>query len=304
MALGKTFTGSNFELVNTKTGVLSIKNILLNEIMHNPVGPWTEANDLYVRQTRLREKLTDKNHLTETLVLFDVGLGAGTNALAALETYLNLKEKSLPVRPFKIVSFEQDLTLMDFTLAHAASFEHVTKYKKFLENLLAEKKIVDGAFSWELRLGHFPDLIEEEIDLPEIIFYDPYSPKVNSEMWSSDCFKKLYALAARSAFPTYLVTYSRATPVRVSLFLAGFFVGGGVPSGLKDETTEASTSLSELSQPFGQRWFQRWQRSDTPFPPKFKEEWPEGSGRAEIEQILSRHPQFSGQSLVIDESLA
>ena len=48
---------SDFEIVTTTAGAVSIRNIVVNEIMHNPVGPWREANDLYIKQSLFEERL-------------------------------------------------------------------------------------------------------------------------------------------------------------------------------------------------------------------------------------------------------
>lgn len=41
---------SPFEIVTTTMGATSIRDNRVNEIMHNPVGPWAEANALCVDQ--------------------------------------------------------------------------------------------------------------------------------------------------------------------------------------------------------------------------------------------------------------
>ncbi len=70
-----------FEIVTTTLGVTSIRHKIVDEIMHNPVGPWAEANALYIEQSKLGQRLAAPG---EELILFDVGLGAAANALAAL----------------------------------------------------------------------------------------------------------------------------------------------------------------------------------------------------------------------------
>src|SRR5688572_17471064 len=95
-----------FEIVTTTAGAISIRNKQVNEIMHNPVGPWVEANALYIDQSHLRERLIEA---PEEFVIFDVGLGAAANSLAALACIKSLGPKSRPVR---IVSFERELELL------------------------------------------------------------------------------------------------------------------------------------------------------------------------------------------------
>ncbi|HOQ60935.1 MAG TPA: MnmC family methyltransferase, partial [Vicinamibacterales bacterium] len=63
-----------------------------------------------------------------------------------------------------------------------------------------------------------------------------------------------------------MATYSAATPTRVTLLLAGYFVGHGMSTGTKGETTVAATAAGLVQQPLGQRWLERWQRSSAPGP--------------------------------------
>jgi queuine tRNA-ribosyltransferase len=289
MTLRKNF--QRFEIVATKIGVTSIRNIDLNEIMHNPVGPIVEAQKLYIEQSRLRERLEDEN-ITTPLVLFDVGLGAAGNTLAALEVLEQLSVTRSTHRKLQIISFEEDLTLLEFALANKEHFELVNKYSKTLEHLLKNHEVQSDKFSWHLKVGSFLESVNSLKFSPEIIFHDPYSPRSNPEMWSYYCFRKLFKLAVNAATPTHLVTYSRATPVRVAMLAAGFFVGVGSSSGLKDETTEASTDYKLLREPFGARWFERWSRSVTPTPPPSKFENELALNIKTIGELFSEHPQF------------
>ncbi len=246
-----------FEIVTTSLGATSIRNKALNETMHNPVGPWAEANSLYIEQSRLGERLREAN--TEELVVFDVGLGAAANALAALHCARGVGDGA---RPMRLISFERELELLRYALKHGEKFDHFRDYMATVERLLAHGSVMDGKVAWELRHGDFVELIAEEKFKPHIIFYDPYSSKVNADMWSVECFKMLRSRAReQKEGGTSWYNYSQATPVRVTLLKAGFFVGVGRASGPKEETTIASTVLESLESPLGKSWFERWSRS-------------------------------------------
>lgn len=244
-----------YEIVTTTAGAISIRNKAVNEIMHNPVGPWAEANALYVEQSRLAERLGAPG---EELVLFDVGLGAAANALAALACARRIG----PARPLRIVSFERDLDLLAFALHHADRFPHFAGWETAVAALLEHNSWTGNRIIWELRRGDFLDVIGRESTRPHLVFYDPYSPKVNQDMWTTACFAKLRARARTDADGgTVLFTYSQATRIRVALLRAGFHVGYGVPTGLKEETTQAATARELLHDPLGKVWFDRWRRS-------------------------------------------
>lgn len=269
-----------FEIVTTTAGAVSIRNKIVNEIMHNPVGPWPEANALYIRPSRLADRL--RENVSKELVIFDVGLGAAANALATLHSL----RQAATSRPVRLVSFERDLELLRFALDHASQFEHFRGFENAIETLLAEGRWRNGTVDWQLRHGDFPELITTETSRADLIFFDPYSPAVNGDMWTVNTFKKLRLACADSG--SLLLTYSRSTPIRAALLHAGFFVGAGPATGLKPETTQASTRLEDLENPFGSAWLERWKRSHVPHPLEAQE-----SEFEALRASLLNHPQFA-----------
>lgn len=273
-----------FEIVLTSAGAVSIRNNVVNETMHNPVGPWAEANGLYIEPSRLADRLEAACERDVELVVFDVGLGAAANALAILHC-----ARRFPMARVRIVSFERDLDLLRFALAHAHHFEHFRGFEPAMREILERGAWTDGRVSWELRHGDFVELIEREPFRPHLIYFDPYSPKMNRDMWSTACFRKIRAISRESNDGgTLLCTYSQATPIRTALLAAGFFVGHGVGTGLKEETTQAATVLSDLDRPLDARWLVRWSRSDSP--------WPfdcEPQDEVGIRGLIEGHAQFS-----------
>lgn len=274
---------AEFEIVRTSAGAISIRNTVVNEIMHNPIGPWLEANALYVDQSRLRDHL--QNGSGRPLVLYDVGLGAASNAVASISAALGLPANA---RPLHIVSFENNLALLEFTLLHAYEFDHLTGMEEALAQLLTNHHWESpcGRVSWVLRVGSFLDTLASETTKPDLIFYDPYSPKVNGEMWTLSCFEMLRK-HCDGPDPVTLFTYSVSTPIRAAMLLAGFYVGYGLPTGLKEETTQASTCLKTLDNPLCKPWFGRWQRSHKKLPYDA-----EHHNQDELYQRLTSHEQF------------
>ena len=263
-----------FEIVKTTLGVTSIRNNVVNETMHAPLGPWVEANELYINQSNLKSKLSEK--IEEEFVIYDVGLGAAANALAALQC-----GKNLP-RPLRIVSFEIDMRLLRFALDHSHEFDHFKGFEEAIAAILNVGSWNQGHISWELYEGDFLQRIEEVNKKCHLIFYDPYSPKQNQEMWTTQCFKKLREKCHSEA---RFYNYSQATPIRAALLEAGFYVGYGKPIGYKEGTTQAACRLQDLDKPLDQRWFQRWSRSRSPFPPLCKNE-------EAVKKLINEHEQF------------
>ncbi len=263
-----------FEVVKTSTGAISIRNKEINEIMHNPVGPWREANELYIEQSGLKQHLT--YDLDTELVIYDVGLGAAANALATLHALKNTK------RPVRLVSFEINLDLLRFALEHSSQLQYLVGYESIIQTLLKDKYWENENIKWELHHGDFLECIDSVGSKCHLIYYDPYSPKQNQAMWTTSCFKKLRDKCQQRAM---FYNYSQATGIRAALLEAGFYVGYGQATGLKSHTTQAATLLADLKSPLDERWLQRWQRSPTPFPIDCKNE-------SQLKEFILGHEQF------------
>src|SRR3954463_2516020 len=97
----------NYELVQLKNGVFSIRSGAYGETFHPVIGPVAEAEALYVRQLGLVERL--QKH-PSGFVIWDVGLGAAANAVTVLRA-------AQPVASdIRIVSFDQTLEPLQFAL--------------------------------------------------------------------------------------------------------------------------------------------------------------------------------------------
>ena len=109
-------------------------------------------------------------------------------------------------------------------------------------------------------------------------------------MWTLPLFTNLFQLLDPQR-PCALPTYSRSTILRVTLLLAGFFVGVGHATGEKEETTIAANDLSLITELLDARWLDRARRSHSAEPmvepvyriaPLSTESW----------ERLQAHPQF------------
>jgi queuine tRNA-ribosyltransferase len=272
----------NHELVVHPNGTTSMRDLSTGESMHSFIGPWEEANLLYTQQSRLAERL--KSESATPLVLYDVGLGTGANSLAALQTYLSLDD--FPKRPLQMISFENDLGGLELALENIESFPFLAPHEGTLRHLAKHRQWSsgNGDVTWLLREGNFLDEIDETPP-PELVYYDFYAPDSCPQLWSVQCFEKLFRKTKAlkpQGIPTTLYTYAAATPVRVALLLAGFYVGHGTPTSCKSATTVASTRLEELERPLGHDWLEKLRRSSRPFPYG----WPERSSTSS--DILAR----------------
>jgi len=248
----------NHEIVRTRGGALAVRSLVDDEVMHPGVGPRVEAELLYVRQSRLRERLSEDG--SAPLVLFDIGLGAGSNAIAAWRA---AHEKNLG-RRLVLVSFERDLGALSLALDHADDFGIDAEAATAARTLLVYGTHESGCVSWRLRHGEILDGLAMENTLADIVYWDPFSPRHNRDLWTVAAFS---AMREKTAPGGTLFTYSASTATRVAMLLAGYAVGVGDAIGDKAFTTAAAIRAHDLARPLDRAWLSRLSRSDVPLPP-------------------------------------
>ncbi len=253
-------TGDTCEIARTKGGVLVVRDTRSGEVMHPGTGPLVEPIELYTGPSRLEARLSEGG---DPLVLFDVGLGAASNAIAAWRV-----SESLPAsaRPLHIVSFENDLCPLRLALAeeNAAAFGlNDSSARRAVTDILTAGRTQTARTSWRLSFGDLASTIPAEPIPADIVFWDPYSPKSAPSLWNSESFRRLREICRAGAT---VHTYSAATPTRSAMLLAGFFVGAGERTGTKGETTVAAVNVEDLRKPLDAVWLERLARSTSPFP--------------------------------------
>ncbi len=107
-----------YEIHVAREGFASIRHVASGEIMHSRTDPMEEARRLYVEQSRLAERLVEAE---SPLVIWDVGLGAAANAIAAIRCY----EASEKPRPLRIISFENDLDSLRLAFQRSDLFPYL-----------------------------------------------------------------------------------------------------------------------------------------------------------------------------------
>ena len=302
-------TDSGYQLVRLNNGICSVRSLADAETFHPVVGPVAEAEALYVNQLRLRERL--KNHSGE-FVIWDVGFGAAANALTVLRATKDIACK------IRLMSFDHTLEPLEFALQHAAELGYFGGCEDHLKEFLREHRVKfqDGAqlVNWEFHLGDFPALLKSwsssfsvsgpnklKLELqppPHAILFDAFSPAKNPGMWTLPLFANLFQLLDPRR-PCALPTYSRSTILRVTLLLAGFYVGVGHATGEKEETTIAANDLSLISEPLDRRWLDRARRSHSA-EPMIEPAYRTAPLSDKTWKKLQSHPQFQTGKLTFD----
>jgi len=281
-----TVTLGNYRVVQQKAGFYSIVDTSTGEIMHSVVDPMTEARTLYIEQSDLKNQLQTEN--SGPFVIWDVGLGAGHNAMATVTEIETLRQTISTKRPVQLISFENDLDALRLVLKNPAVFPHVRHAapSAIVNNGFWESP--DAGIVWRLLCGDF-NVTCKEAPPPDIIYYDMFSPNVESQLWSPGIFRKIFDCCRKKN--ARLITYTISTRIRASLLAAGFSLCYGTGTGPKSETTLAFTSLQEALRhphPMGKVWLARWRRSSA--------RTDEGLTDEEKESIIQKvlhHPQFA-----------
>lgn len=250
------------EVVSTRSGAPAMRDRHSGEVMHPLVGPLVEAERLYLTPSRLASRL--QQPAERPLVLLDVGLGAGSNAVAAWRLAATLPGRR---RALHIVSFDRSSAAIELAVRpeHAAAFGLDGELADVARVLLAEGRVACAHATWELRLGELPGTLASEPEAcADVVFWDPFSPGANPELWTLQAFTALRRLCSDGAT---VHTYSGATATRSALLLAGFAVGTGETIGPGRVATTASTGLAHLPCLLDHRWLQRLARSTAAFPP-------------------------------------
>ncbi len=280
----------NYSVHQSGTEFSSIQHIESGEIMHSHIAPIAEAEELYVRQSGLVKMLSSHS---DTVVVWDVGMGAAANAMATIAAVEKHASHCDDTAPIQLISFENDLDSLRLALRQNKHFPYLwhPAPKSLLEHGHWQSQTASG-LQWNLVVGNFQEeFLSAEIALPDIIFFDMFSSKTNQAEWTYRAFHKLFAHCKDHA--TALYTYSSSTAVRAALLAAGFFVAPGQRTGAKAETTIAYTPARaehiDPSSLLGPTWLQRWQRSTAKYPSDI-----EPSAEDEFGKRILQHPLFRG----------
>ena len=236
------FNGQNWTMHQVTSG----------ETMHPGSNPNTESQTLYIEGSHLALLSSLRSQLT----IWDVGLGAGHNAMAAIRWFENEKtfapaadeakvfkasdpQRDTSVPAVQIYSFEQELDPFRLAIRHPNLLPHV-------RHPAPHRLLKDGSYEdpgiqlgWQLVHGDFAETFRQT-PCPNVIFYDPFSTRTDKALWTADIFSKLFKVVEHA--PCVLVTYTSATSVRAALLKAGFWVGDSYFGSIESESVGRTSS--------------------------------------------------------------
>lgn len=278
-----------YRIVRLRNGSHSVHSLAHHETFHPVVGPVAEAEALYVNQLRIPERVAASE---EEFVVWDVGLGAAANIITVLRATRNIPSR------LRILSFDHTLEPLRFALQNVDKLDYLAGYEaacgELLERREAHFQNQEQQVRWEMHLADFPSLagMPEAATWPKphAILFDAFSPAKNPAMWTAPLFRRVHELLDPER-ACGLPTYSRSTILRVTLLLAGFYVGVGHGVGEKEETTVAANDLSLIAEPLPRVWLNRARRSSSA-EPLWGPEYRQAPLSEQTWEQLQQHPQF------------
>jgi len=299
-----------FALHTSPHGGVSLQHVPSGEIMHAVHHPDLEAARIYVDQSVLIARaLAAPPAAAPPLVVWDVGLGAGHNAMALVRAIEGAiegaiggavggavapaaeptgrrarvpgSEPALARAPIELISFARDLDALRLALAHVEHFPHL---RHRAPHVVAHRgSYRHERFTWSLCEADFLTAFAGQPQ-PDVIFYDPSSATVDAAMWSLAAFTRLFAYLTK---PVELFSYTSSTAIRSAMLIAGFHVARGVASGPEPETTIALTQPRLPHALLGRDWLAGRERSVARFPADVPAE-----AHARLDQVICGHAQF------------
>ncbi len=205
------------KLVETKDSSFTAYNAKYDEHYHTISGAVEEAFEKHVNALGISDEMA----------ILDFCFGLGYNAIAATKDHENLK----------IIGLENDIEIIKLMQKVEIPNILTEEYDVFRD--LAETNVISDNQNNEIKLI-LGDALKNIEALPdnyfERVFFDPFSPKKQPEMWSEELLKKIYSKMKNGG---KLSTYSCARMVRDNLKAAGFVVMDGPVIGRRSPATIA-----------------------------------------------------------------
>ena len=199
-------------IVATKDGSNTLFSEFYNQHYHNPDdGAINEALSKHIIPAF--SFLSDKKEL----FILDICFGIGYNTFSTI--YYILKN-NLDIK-LNIFSPELDGNLVKSleTFEFPKEFDNI---KHIIKAVAQTGKYKDENIKIEIFIGNARDYIKSlKQNSFDIIYQDAFSSDVNFELWTKEYFDDIYKLCKDSCI---MSSYAVATPIRLSMNEAGFFI--------------------------------------------------------------------------------
>lgn len=200
------------EFVKTKDGSNTLFSQKYNQHFHNPDdGAINEALTKHIIPTFEFHK--NKSELN----ILDICFGLGYNTFSTLYFIEknNLDKKVNIYSPELDGELVRSLETFEFP-KEFESIKHIIK-KVAISGIYEDEKVKIEVF-----IGDARKYIQSfEKDFFDIVFQDAFSSEVNMELWTKEYFDDIYKISNDTSV---MSTYAIATPIRLSMSEAGFYI--------------------------------------------------------------------------------
>ena len=199
-------------VVKTKDGSNTLFSQKYNQHYHNPDdGAINESLSKHILPTFQYHK--EKNELT----ILDICFGIGYNTFTTLLYVKNNNQN----KKINIYSPELDANLVS-SLENFNFPKEFEEIKHIIKEVAKNLKYEDENIKIEVNIGDAREYIKTlEKNSFDIIYQDAFSSEVNQELWTKEYFDDIYKLCKQDCV---MSTYSVATPIRLSMNEAGFYI--------------------------------------------------------------------------------
>jgi len=218
--------------IKTADGTETFLNKEYNEAYHSTkAGAYTESLFKFVLPCRIDRISREKDKID----ILDVGFGLGYNVAVAIKVATDKNPHIL----VDIISVEKDISVfekiknLNIPEDLKGIYSQITAGKTEGNIYNAEGK----NFRLTVFFGDARQILRSIEKKFDAVFYDPFSPKVNTEMWTVEIFSVVKKLMKENAV---FSTYSASLAVRKGLIEAGFKIGLVEPVGRKSFSTVAT----------------------------------------------------------------
>ena len=229
----------------SKDGSSTLYSNQFGQFYHNPNGAVSESNHVFFDVPNVDEALKRQK---DSLTFFEVGFGTGLNLLLLMDRYLE-QELTIPVYFYSVEAFPVSKEVAEkFNFGNFLSHPELQQIIPDIFGMLKPgmnsfNPLPRKNFQVLIFQGYFDELtdIEQKADF---IFHDAFSPEVNPELWTVECFKKLASLSSPKVM---LSTYCAASKARAAMAKAGWKLAKAQGALGKREMTVASVNDDQLS---------------------------------------------------------
>lgn len=229
------------EITTTRDGSHTLFSHRFDQHYHNPNGAVAESQHNFFETNGLYDALKTQKELT----ILEVGFGTGLNLLLTLDALSNSNSKT-HVNYYTIEAYPIDTeTASGFNYKEHMATPELAEMVASLFGTI-DKGLNRFSLSPEMYLtifyGFFEDFPLDDIRA-DFIFHDPFSPKVNEELWTGETFSRLKTLGSPRVI---LTTYSAASKAKGAMAWAGWRLAKARGALGKREMTVAALDEKQL----------------------------------------------------------